>query len=61
MVSGGYALVAVCELLIEAASLVAEHGLYSTGSVVAALGLGAPQHVGFSQTRDQTRVPCTGR
>ena len=30
-------------------------------SVVVVLGLGAPQHVRFSKTRDQTRVPCTGR
>ena len=33
-----------------------EHRLSSRGA-----GFSAPQHVRFSQTQDQTRVPCTGR
>ena len=53
---------AVRGLLIIAASPVAEHrlqtrrlsNLWLTGSV-------APRHVGSSQTRARTRVPCIGR
>ena len=35
--------------------------LSSTGSIMWCVGLVAQQNVGFSQIRDQTRVPCTGR
>ena len=59
-------------LLIAAASLVVEHGLwalglssslalYSTGSIVVAHGLGCSLACGISQTRDQTCVSCIGR
>ena len=44
----------VCKPLIVVASLIAEHGLSSYGLV-------APQHVGSSQTRNQTYVSCSGR
>ena len=62
-------------LLTGVASLV-EHGLYARASVVVARGLSscgtqaqqlwctalvAPRHVGSSQTRARTRVPCIGR
>ena len=55
--------------LVAVASLVAEHRLqvrglqqlWCMGSGVVAHGLVAPQHVGPPQTRDRTRVPCTGR
>ena len=54
--------VAVCGLLIAVASLVAKHRFYSTGSVIVARSLAAPHaDVGFSQTRDRTRVSCIGR
>ena len=32
-----------------------------TGAIAGALGLVVLQHVRSSRTRDQTRVPCTGR
>ena len=35
--------------------------LWRSGSVVGALGVSCPQHVGSSQTRDQIRVPCIGK
>ena len=50
--SGGCSLVVVCGLLIAVASLPAEHGLQSTGSVLWLTGLAAPRRVGSSQTRD---------
>ena len=66
--------VVVCRLLTAVASLVAEHGLqarglqqlWHTGSRAQArqlrcTGLVAPRHVGSSQTRARTRVPCIGR
>ena len=67
--SGGYSLVAVCGLLVLMASLVAEHRLQGRQtSVLPALwlsscdtGLAVLQYVESSQTRHQTRVPCTGR
>ena len=80
--SRGYSLVAMHELLIATASLVAEHrlqGMWASLTVPPRLsspsssapdrslsGCGAQafllcQHVESSQTRDQTRVPCTGR
>ena len=37
------------------------HGLYSAGSAVVAHGFVTPQHVGSSQTRARTHVPCIGR
>ena len=48
------------------ALVVAARGLSSCGAqapvvVAHCLGLVAPRHVGFSQTRDRTRVPCIGR
>ena len=42
-------------------SAVVARGLQSAGSVVWHTVLVAPQHVGSSRTRDQTRVPCIGR
>ena len=50
--------------LIIAASLVAEHRLQTRRLSNCGLwltGLVAPQHVGSSQTRAQTHVPCIGR
>ena len=49
--SGGCSRV-VCSLLIAVPSLLAEHGLWSTGSVLSLTGLVAPRRVGSSQTRD---------
>ena len=65
-------LVAVRELLILVISLVERQGLQDIwASVAAALesrfsrcgawALVDPQHVGWSQTKDRTRVPCSGR
>ena len=66
--------VVVCGLLVEVASLVAEHRLWAhrlqqlwfAGSRVQAqqlwhTGLVAPWHVGSSQSRARIRVPCIGR
>ena len=44
----GYSLVAVHGLLMVVASLVAEHGLWSTGSVVTAIGLSCSLACGIS-------------
>ena len=41
--SGGYSLLAMCRLLIAAASLIAEQGLKSLGSVVVVHGLSGPE------------------
>ena len=70
----GYSLVAKHRFLIAAASLVGAHELWARrlqwwhrlGSRAQAQELWhvvsvAPRHVGSSQTRDQTRVPCIGR
>ena len=70
----GLLFIAVHGFLIAVASLVAEHGLqvrglqqlWLTGSRVQAqqlwlTGLVVPWHVGSSQTRARTRVPCIGR
>ena len=65
----GLLLVAMRGLLIAVASPVAENGLqahrlqllWHTGSALWSTGPGAPRHVGSSQTRAQTRVPCPGR
>ena len=64
--SGGYSLVAMgrghshCRgqslQLPNKASLVGEHGLQSTGSVVAAHGLSCHLACGIFQTRDRTHV-----
>ena len=63
-------LVVVDRLLIGVASLIAEHGwalvvaaprLWGTGSIVVAHGLTCSMACESSQTRDQTRVSCTGR
>ena len=52
----------VLGLLIEVAPLVAEHRLWAHGlQQLWHVGLVAPQHVKFSQTRDRTPVPCIGR
>ena len=71
--SGGYSPVAVRGLLTVLAFLVVKHRLYSTGASIAVaprpraqaqslcMGLVTLWHVGSSQTRDQTRVSCTGR
>ena len=48
--------------LTVAASLVAEHRLQTRRlSSCGSTGLVAPRHVGSSQTRARTRVPCIGR
>ena len=54
---------AVNRLLIAVVSLVAEHRLWSTGSVVVAMlhRLSSPRHVTSSPTRDRTCVPWVGR
>ena len=51
-------LIAVRGLLVEAASLVAEHGLEVP---LRRLGSVAQQHVESSQTRNRTGVPCIAR
>ena len=63
MVSGDSLVVAVNRLLIAVVSLVAEHRLWSTGSVVVAMlhRLSSPRHVTSSPTRDRTCVPWVGR
>ena len=49
-------------LLIAVASLVAEHGLQARGlQQLWHVGFVTPRHVGSSQTRVRTRVPCIGR
>ena len=45
---------------IVVASLAAEHGLWVHGFQWL-MALAAPRHVGSSQTRDRTHVPCIGR
>ena len=42
-------------------SVAVARGLQSTGQQLWRTGLAVPQHVGSSQTRAQTRVPCIGR
>ena len=75
MASGGSSLAVVLGLLIAVnsvehrfsgvqASVVAAHGLGTCASLALELrctGLVALQHVGSSQTRDQTYVPCIDR
>ena len=54
--------IAVRAPLIITASLVAEHRLQTCRlSNCGSRGLVAPRHVGSSQTRARTRVPCIGR
>ena len=54
--------IAVRGLLTIAASLVAEHRLQTRKlSNCGSRGPAAPRHVGSSQTRARTRVPCIGR
>ena len=54
--------IAVRGPLTVAASLVAEHRLQTRRlSSCGSQGLVAPRHVGSSQTRAGTRVPCIGR
>ena len=59
--SWGYSLVSLCVLLVAVAFLVEhrleEHRLQELWH----MGLAALQHVGSSQTRDRTCVPCIGR
>ena len=43
------------------ASVAADRGLWSLGSVVVALGLSCPTACEIFWTRDQTGVPCIGR
>ena len=58
----GLFLVAMCCLLIKAASLAAKHKLQAHDSVVMAYGLRvALRHLGSSWTRDQTHIPCIAR
>ena len=49
------------QTLIAMASLVVEHGLWSTGSTVVLHGPMAPWQVRSSQMRDRTHVSCSGR
>ena len=53
--------VVVQGLLIAVAPLVAEHGLWSTGSGIVAHRLGCSVACGTSQARDRTHVFCTGK
>ena len=53
-------LVAVCQLLIAVASLVAEQGLQGAGCSLCR-GLIALQHVGSSWIRNRTHISCMGR
>ena len=55
--------IAVRRPLTIAASLVAEHRLQTRrlSNCGSRAGLVAPRHVGSSQTRPRTRVPCIGR
>ena len=55
----GPLLIVVRGPLTIAASLVAEHRLQTRR--LSNCGLVAPQHVGSSQTRARTHVPCIGR
>ena len=48
-------------LLVAVASLLVEHGPEGVGSESWHTGLVVPRHMGSSQTRDQTCVPCIGR
>ena len=60
--SCGYSLVAVSGLLIAMASLVVERWLESTrAQKLGHTDLVTPWHVGSSQTRVRTCVPCIGR
>ena len=43
------------------ASVVVVPGLWSTGSVIVAMGLIVPRHVRSAWTGDQTSVSCIGR
>ena len=61
-VIGGYSLIVVHGLLIAVASLVAGHIFQGSQAwQLWHMGLVALWHVGSSQTRDQTHVPCIGR
>ena len=60
-VSGDCSLIAARRLLIVVISLVAEHGLYSTGSVAVAHGFSCPLARGSSWTRDRSHVLCIVR
>ena len=53
--------IAVRGPLTIAASLVAEHRLQTRRLSDWLMGLVAPRHVGSSQTRARTRIPCIGR
>ena len=53
--------IAVRGPLTIAASLVAEHRLQTRRLRSCGTGPAAPRHVGSSQTRARTRVPCIGR
>ena len=60
-VSRGSSLLVVRGLLIAVSSLVAEHGLVGRLQQLQLADFAAPQHVGSSQLRDRTRVPCIDR
>ena len=57
----GLLFVVVHRLLTAVASLVAEHGLYSTGSVVVAHGLSCSTACGIFPDQGSNHVPCIGR
>ena len=57
----GATLVVVHRRLVPESPLVGGRGLYSPGLIVVAHGLVVLQHVGSSQTRNRTCVPCIGR
>ena len=52
---------AMCWLLTAVASLVMGHRPVAQAQELWHTGLVALQHVGSSQSRDRTRVPCIGR
>ena len=59
---GSYSLLGCTGFLIVVASLVERRVLAHRRRLSSCgRGLAAPQHVKSSQTRDQTRVPCTDR
>ena len=60
-VSGGHSSSRCAGLSLSRPLLLRNTGSRCADSVVVAHGLVAPRHVGSSQTRAQTRVPCIGR
>ena len=59
--SGGHSSSQCADLSLSWPLLLRSTGSRRAGSVVVATGPAALRHVGSSQTRAQTRVPCVGR